>query len=105
MDFRSDQFAFGAILYELLTGEKAFTGKTTLETLTALLHSEPRRLSVEGLGVSTPVLWILKRCLAKDPTRRFAATRDLYLDLETAREQLEAGDTATPSPCVLSYAC
>jgi eukaryotic-like serine/threonine-protein kinase len=96
VDFRSDQFSFACIVYELLTGEKAFTGKATIETLTAVLHVDPPHLSAEGLGVSTAMLWILKRCLAKDPARRFAATRDLYLDLEAARAQTEAIHTVQP---------
>src|SRR5437764_15014861 len=60
VDFRSDQFSFGCSVYELLTGEKAFSGKTTIETLTAVLHADPPHLSTEDLGLSTAMLWILK---------------------------------------------
>ena len=87
VDARTDQFAFGAILYELLTGERAFKGNTTVETLAAVLQNDPPLLRSGHLRVPPGVLSVLNRCLSKDKERRFAATRDLLLDLETAASE------------------
>src|SRR5688500_16315735 len=84
VDARSEQFALGAILYELLTGERAFKGNTTVETLSAVLQSDPPLLKSGEVRAPVGVLSLLKRCLSKDRERRFAATRDLLLDLEMA---------------------
>ena len=98
VDFHSDQFAFGTILYELATGERAWTQPTAAETLVAILREEP-----PGLAALPPALRrIVERCLAKDPAGRFASTRDLARDvrdlLEGAGELPEVTVAAAPSP-------
>jgi serine/threonine protein kinase/tetratricopeptide (TPR) repeat protein len=88
VDFRSDQFALGAILYELATGRGPFQRGTAAETLTAILREEPP--PVASLNPQTPpgLARILERCLAKDPSRRYAATLDLARDLREERDRL-----------------
>jgi eukaryotic-like serine/threonine-protein kinase len=98
VDFRSDQFAFGSILYELVSGKRAFQRKTGVDTLSAILNEEPLPLAELNPQVPAPLLWIVERCLAKAPEERFSATRDLAHDLETLRDHLSeaVGVRATP---------
>jgi len=97
VDFRSDQFSFGAVFYEMLTGKRAFHGPSRAETLAAIIRDEPEPLAAAAPRVPVPLRWIVERCLAKLPEERYASTRDLARDLQGARDhfsQIE-GD---PSP-------
>lgn len=87
-DARSDQFAFGAVLYEMLTGQRAFERPTMAETLSAIIREEPTAMAQLNPAIPTPVRWIVERCLAKDAAERYALTRDLARDLSSAREHL-----------------
>ena len=82
VDFRSDQFSAGLILYELATGKRAFDRSTTAETLTAVIREEPEPLTALAPRLPAPVRWIIERCLSKDPDERYASTRDLARDLK-----------------------
>jgi TolB-like protein len=88
VEFPSDQFSFGAVLYEMLTGRRAFERPTFAETLSAVIREEPRRISALTPAVPPPVRWIVERCLAKSPEERYALTRDLARDLASVREHL-----------------
>ena len=81
-DARTDIFAFGALLFEMLTGRKAFEGKTRASLLGAILKDEPPRVSsVQPLA--PPALdRIVATCLAKDPDDRYQSARDLLRDLK-----------------------
>ena len=87
-DARSDQFAFGAVLYEMLTGQRAFNRPTFAETLSAVIREEPVPLAQLNGAVPPPVRWIVDRCLAKDPADRYAVTRDVARDLGSVSEHL-----------------
>ena len=87
-EFSSDQFSFGAILYEMLTGRCAFERPTIAETLSAVIREEPPAIAQLNPAVPPPVRWIVERCLAKAPEERYALTRDLARDLASAREHL-----------------
>jgi predicted ATPase len=88
VDFRSDQFSFGSVLYEMVTGSPAFRKKTHAETTAAILRDEPERLGSRMLQAPPPFLWIVERCLAKDPKKRYASTHDLARDLAAVRDRL-----------------
>ncbi|HEY3123440.1 MAG TPA: protein kinase, partial [Thermoanaerobaculia bacterium] len=88
VDFRSDQFSFGSILYELATGKRAFQKKTAVDTLSAILNEEPESISAANPQAPTPLRWIVERCLAKDREERYGSTRDLARDLVTLRDHL-----------------
>ena len=88
VDFRSDQFSFGSVLYEMVTGLPAFRKKTPAETMAAILRDEPERVASRMLQAPAPFIWIVERCLAKDPKQRYASTRDLVRDLAAVRERL-----------------
>src|SRR5271169_2287464 len=96
VDFRSDQFSFGSVLYEMVTGFSAFRKKTHAETTAAILRDEPERLGSRMLQAPPPFLWIVERCLAKDPKERYASTQDLARDLAAVRDRL-AEASARPS--------
>ena len=88
LDFRSDQFSFGSILYELATGKRAFQRNTTAETLTAIIREEPEPVGAVNPKAPAPLRWIVERCLAKEPEERFETTRDLARDLASIRDHL-----------------
>jgi serine/threonine protein kinase/Flp pilus assembly protein TadD len=89
VDFRADQFALGAILYELLTGRRAFHRETNAQTLAAIIEAEPEPLGTVNPNVPPPLRWIVERCLAKEPRRRYASTLDLARELEQVRANLD----------------
>jgi eukaryotic-like serine/threonine-protein kinase len=93
VDFRSDQFSFGTILYELATGRRAFQRATLAESLTAIIREEPEPVANLNPRVPAPLRWIVERCLAKEPDGRYASTRDLARDLATLRDRL--GETTS----------
>jgi predicted ATPase/serine/threonine protein kinase len=86
VDFRSDQFSFGSVLFEMVTGSPAFQKKTHAETTAAILRDEPERAGSRMLQAPSPFIWIVERCLAKDPAQRYASTRDLARDLAAVRD-------------------
>ncbi|MEX0878933.1 MAG: protein kinase [Thermoanaerobaculia bacterium] len=88
VDFRSDQFALGSILYEMAAGRRAFERKTGAETLVAIIREEPEPLQQLAPKAPAPVRWIVERCLAKDPEERYASTKDLARDLRSVRDHL-----------------
>ncbi len=102
VDFRSDQFALGSMLYEMATGEKAFARKTAAETMATIIREEPEPLGRRRPETPLPLRWIVERCLAKDPEERYASTRDLARDLAGVRDHISevssAGEALLASP-------
>jgi serine/threonine protein kinase/Tol biopolymer transport system component len=88
LDFRSDQFALGSILYEMATGRRAFRRGSAPQTQAAIIQDEPEPITGINEKVPAPLRWIVERCLAKDPRRRYASTEDLARDLATVRDRL-----------------
>ena len=88
VDYRSDQFSFGSILYELLTGRRAFQKKSGAQTLAAIIEQEPEPIAALSPQTPGPLRWIVERCLAKDPEERYGTTRDLARELATVRDHL-----------------
>src|SRR3984893_17331765 len=81
VDHRSDIFSFGTILYELLSGKKAFKRDTNAETMAAILRDEPPELSESGRNISPALNNIVKHCLEKDRDHRFQSARDIAFAL------------------------
>ncbi|MFY9552881.1 MAG: protein kinase [Thermoanaerobaculia bacterium] len=81
-DPRSDIFAFGAILYEMLSGRRAFHGDTAADTMSAILTKDAPELSATNRDVSPGLDRVVRHCLEKDPERRFHSAHDLAFDLE-----------------------
>jgi Tol biopolymer transport system component len=92
-DHRADIFAFGAILYEMLSGKRAFQRPTSAETMTAILHEDPRAIAELAPGASPALQRIVNRCLEKGREQRFQSASDLAFALEALSESSSAGTT------------
>jgi serine/threonine-protein kinase len=87
LDFRSDQFALGAILYELSTGKPAFEAENSIDTLSAILHREPPAITRFNAQVPQSFCGIVDRLLSKNAPERYSSTRDLARDLHNIRDR------------------
>lgn len=88
VDYRSDQFSFGLMLYEMVTGKRAFDRNTAPETLTAILREIHEPIGGVNPDAPAPLCWAIERCLAKEPGKRYVSTRDLARELATIRDHL-----------------
>jgi Tol biopolymer transport system component len=94
-DHRADLFAFGAVLYEMLTGTRAFAGESPADTISAILNTEPPDLEAVSGGVPPAVERIVRRCLEKKPELRFHSASDLGFALETLSTRGSGGMVAS----------
>ena len=98
-DNRSDIFSMGAILYEMLSGERAFQGATPADTMSAILKENPQELANHVHNLPPALGRIVHRCLEKDPAERFQSARDLAFNLELlTRDESGSGISIVPSP-------
>jgi tetratricopeptide (TPR) repeat protein len=81
VDFRSDQFALGSVIYALLTGKKPFHRETTVQTLNNIIEGDPQPASKLNPHVPHELESLIRRCMMKDPLNRYGSTRDLARDL------------------------
>jgi len=81
-DARSDIFSFGAILYEMLSGKRAFHGDSSADTMSAILKEDPPDLSETNRNISPALERIVRHCLEKNPAERFQSARDVAFNLE-----------------------
>src|SRR5215472_3216455 len=95
IDHRTDIFAFGAILYEMLTGQRAFQKPTSAETMTAILNEEPVSISQVAPQVPPAMQRVVQRCLEKNPDQRFQSASDLAFALEALSDSGALSATAT----------
>jgi predicted ATPase len=85
LDFRSDQFSLGLVLYEMVTGRHPFHRNTATEMLVAILRDQPEPMALLNPEAPAPLCWLVERCLAKDPEKRYPSTRDIAHDLAAMR--------------------
>jgi len=97
-DARSDIFAFGALLYEMLTGKRAFEGKSQLSLASAILEKDPEPISVVRPLTPPALEQIVRTCLAKEPDDRFQSAHDLKLQLQW----IAAGGSQLGTPAVVA---
>jgi serine/threonine protein kinase/Tol biopolymer transport system component len=96
-DARSDVFSFGTVLYEMITGRRAFSGATRMSTLAAILTREPEPPSQMIPGLSRDLEKLILRCLRKSPERRWQSMADIKVALEDLREEHDSRKVAEPS--------
>jgi len=95
-DHRSDIFSFGAILYEMLSGRRAFRGESTADTISAILREDPPDLSSTNRNINPALERVVNHCLEKNPEQRFNSARDLAFALEALSGPATApADSAT----------
>src|SRR3989441_11315751 len=100
IDHRSDIFSFGCILFEAATGRKAFEGKDAIDSLHKLVHAPTPQVSDINPAAPAELQKIVRRCLAKDPEKRYQSIKDVSIEMEELRHELqeEAGLDGSVQP-------
>jgi serine/threonine protein kinase len=98
VDSRSDVFSFGAVLYEMVTGRRAFAGNSTAETLAAVLREQPKAPTEVTPDVPRDLERVILRCLHKEPDRRFQHMGDVKVELQEIKEESDSHPAATQAP-------
>ena len=97
-DSRSDIFSFGAILYEMLAGSRAFKGGSSVETMHAILKEDPPEITLVDNKISPGAERVMRRCLEKNPKERFQSARDLAFALESLSGSSSTDSTLKSAP-------
>jgi len=105
LDFRSDQFSFGLVLYEMVTGKCAFHRSTAAEILVAIMREQAEPVAAQNPDAPAPLCWAIERCLAKDPDKRYATTRDLARELAAIRDRFSENPPGKPSLAPPIFPC
>jgi serine/threonine protein kinase/Tol biopolymer transport system component len=92
VDYRSDQFSFGLVVYEMVSGAKAFERESAIQTMAAILNEDVPPVTAK---IPAPFRWIVERCLSKDPRHRYDSTRDLYQELRNLSSHLSEALTSS----------
>jgi eukaryotic-like serine/threonine-protein kinase len=95
VDARSDIFSFGSVLYEMVTGQRAFGGGSKMSSLSAVLHKEPAPPSETVSEIPPELDRIIARCMKKDPARRWQSMADVKVAVEELRDEMESSSVAT----------
>jgi len=98
VDHRTDIFAFGAILYEMLSGKRAFRRATSAETMTAILNDDPPVISQTGANLPPALQRVVHRCLEKNPEQRFHSASDLAFALDALSDSGASPAVGTQAP-------
>src|SRR5512135_1512907 len=100
VDARSDIFSFGSVLYEMVTGQRAFQGTSKISTLSAILHQEPEPVSTISSAIPADLEKLISRCMRKDPAKRFQHMDDVKVALDELKEESESGKLVPAVPHV-----
>ncbi len=98
IDARSDVFAFGSVLYEMVTGRRAFHGDSQLSTIAAVLKEEPKPPSQLAPDIPAALEKVIRRCLRKDPARRWQHMDDIKIELEELKEESDSNQVSAGHP-------
>ena len=98
VDARSDIFAFGALMYEMATGQRAFQGDSKMSTLAAVIGKDPKPISELAVDSPRELERLIVQCLRKDPARRFQHMDDIKILLEGLKEDSDSGSLSAPAP-------
>ena len=97
IDARSDLFSLGVMLFEMATGQRPFTGETSMSVISAILKDTPKSVSDLNAALPRDLGRIVRRALAKDPERRYQTAKDLRNDLEELKASLDSGEIDAPA--------
>jgi Tol biopolymer transport system component len=100
LDHRTDQFSFGLVLWEMLTGKPAFARASAVSTMAAIVDEQPQSLIESVPGLPPPFRWCIERCLEKDREGRYNSTADLHRELQILRARLEESTSSTARPAL-----
>src|SRR5215469_6540728 len=98
LDYRSDIFSFGSILYEMVAGKPPFKAASSAQTMAAIIEDEPTPIAEANPKAPAPLRWVIERCMAKDPDDRYSSTRDLARDLRSIGQHLSDASTSGGLP-------
>jgi serine/threonine protein kinase/Tol biopolymer transport system component len=97
LDYRSDQFAFGQVLYEMITGKQPFARGSAMSTMAAIVEELPQPIAELNPGVPAPLKWCVERCLSKERHGRYNSTADLHGELRTIYAHLDEMTSSQPA--------
>jgi predicted ATPase len=97
-DYRSDQFSFGLVMYEIVAGKRAFRRNSAAETMLAIIREHAEPIAGQGADVPPPLCWAIERCLQKEPDKRYVSTRDLARELAAIRDSFMEKPFRAPEP-------
>jgi len=97
IDPRSDVFSFGCILFEAITGKKPFEGKDPLDSLHKTVYAPPPSIKTFNPTAPEQLQWILRRCLAKEPEKRYQSIKDVAIELDDLQQDLRSGSSTQSS--------
>jgi serine/threonine protein kinase len=100
VDTRTDTFSFGCVLYEMVTGQRAFQRDSTIGTLSAILHDEPKPVRQLREHLPHEVERVIGRCLRKDPERRWQSMADVGAALQDLKDDLDSGSLVVATPAI-----
>jgi serine/threonine protein kinase len=97
LDYHSDQFSLGSVLYVMATGKPAFHRETVPQTLAEIIEADPEPIASLNPKIPPPLRWVIERCLAKDPQDRYVSTADLARELQGLGKHLSEISSEPPS--------
>src|SRR5262249_9481921 len=102
IDHRSDIFSFGCILFEAITGQRAFSGQDQIDVLNKIIREPVASLSTYNPSAPADLQRIVRRCLAKDPEQRYQNIKDVAIELKEVRRELQESGIDSTTPPVSS---